>query len=134
MSSNKTQQSDASVAAYLAAIVDPQQRADGQALCAMMAKATAHEAKLWGPSIVGCGVHRYKYASGREGEICALGFAARKSEMALYGLDLAGQATLFASLGKYKTGKGCVYIKCLADIDTEVLAAIFLAAARKRLT
>ena len=135
MNSNKTQQTNEDVSRYLAAIEDPVRRADCEALSALMSKATRQPAKMWGPSIVGFGVHRYRYDSGREGEICAVGFASRKGEIALYGLDIAGDSSaLLAMLGKHKTGKGCLYIKHLADVDPKVLSTMIQSAAKKRLS
>ena len=135
MNPNKTQQTNEDVSHYLAAIEDPARRADCEALGALMSKAALQPAKLWGPSIVGFGIHRYRYESGREGEICAVGFASRKGEIALYGLDIAGDSSaLLATLGKYKAGKGCLYIKRLADVDVKVLSAMIQSAAKKRLS
>jgi Domain of unknown function (DU1801) len=135
MSSNKTQETGAVVSLYLATIEDPNRRADCQTLSELMSKATKQPAKLWGPSIVGFGVHRYRYESGREGEICAVGFASRKGEIALYGLDIAGDSNaLLGKLGKYKTGKGCLYIKHLADVDLKVLSTMVQTAAKNRLS
>lgn len=134
MSANKTQATDADVSAYLAAIDDPGRRADCQALAALMARASGQPAKLWGPSIVGFGVHRYRYESGREGEICAVGFASRKADIALYGLDIAGEpGTPPDALGKYKTGKSCLYIKRLSNVDLAVLARMVEDAAANRM-
>src|SRR6476661_2015900 len=108
---NKTQQTDTGASAYFAAIVDPARRADCEKLAAMMQKATSEPAKMWGPGIVGFGSYHYKYESGREGDMCKLGFASRKDAMALYGLGIEANADLVAKLGKHKTGKGCLYIR-----------------------
>ena len=124
---NKTQQTDASVEAYFAAIADPVRRADCEALAAMMQKTTGEPAKMWGTAIVGCGAIHYKYASGREGDTCLLGFASRKDAIALYiglGAGLEAHATNLARLGKHKTGKGCLYIQRMADVDPKVLMAL----------
>jgi hypothetical protein len=129
---NKTQQTDANVEAYYAAIPDPSRRADCEVLAGMMQKATGEPAKMWGPGIVGFGNIHYKYDSGREGDTCLLGFASRKDAMALY-IGLGGSpeshATVLAKLGKHKTGKGCLYIKRLADVDTKVLMMLLKASA-----
>jgi hypothetical protein len=133
MRANKTQETDADVSLYLAAIEDPGRRTDCQTLGELMSRLTGQPARMWGPGIVGFGVHRYRYGSGREGEICAVGFASRKGEIALYGLDIADESgALTGKLGKFKTGKSCLYIKRLADVDLMVLSDMIEAAAGKR--
>ncbi len=127
---NKTQQTDASVEAYFAGIPDAARRADCEALAAMMQKATGEPAKMWGAAIVGFGSIHYKYDSGREGDTCLLGFASRKDAMALYiglGAGLDAHAANLAKLGKHKTGKGCLYIQRMADVDAKVLMALLKA-------
>jgi len=126
---NKTQQSDASVAAYYEAISDTSRRADCEALAAMMRKATGEPAKMWGPGIVGFGSDHYKYESGREGDMCKLGFASRKDAIALYGLGIEANADLVGRLGKHKTGKGCLYIRKLDDVDAKILQQLLDAGA-----
>jgi hypothetical protein len=122
MAENKTQATAASVETYLQAITDPERRADCEALSAMMAAATGCEAVMWGTAIVGFDVHRYRLASGKYGEICLVGYASRKGDISLYGLDsVLDQAV---SLGRCKTGKGCLYIRKLADVDVGVLAEL----------
>ena len=122
---NKTMPTDASAAEYLGAIADPSRRADCEALVSIMAKATGQKATMWGPAIVGFGVHRYKYESGREGETCLVGFASRKGDISLYGTASApSQTELLAQLGKHKMGKGCLCIRRLSDVDVKVLGQI----------
>ena len=128
---NKTQQTDASVEAYFAAIPDASRRADCEALAALMQKATGEPAKMWGAAIVGFGSYHYKYESGREGDMCRLGFASRKDAMALYGLGIEANADLVAKLGKHKTGKGCLYIRKLDDVDAKVLKELLAAGAKR---
>jgi hypothetical protein len=128
---NKTQQTAASVGAYYAAISDPARRADCEALAAMMQKATGEPATMWGPGIVGFGSNHYKYDSGREGDMCKLGFASRKDAMALCGLGIEANADLVARLGKHKTGKGCLYIRKLDDVDANVLKQLLAAGAMR---
>jgi hypothetical protein len=119
---NKTKATDASVADYLAAIDDEARRADCEALAALMAKATKQPPRMWGASIVGFGSYHYRYASGREGDTCVVGFSSRKGDISVYGLNAAAGADgLLAKLGKHKAGKGCVYIKRLSDVDLKVL-------------
>ena len=127
MAENKTKPTAASVDAFLDAIADPQRRADAKALRAMMERVSGEPAAMWGAGIVGFGSHHYKYASGREGDICRIGFSPRANEFALYGGFLHSPA-LLAKLGKHKTGKGCLYIKRLADLDAAVLEEMAAAA------
>lgn len=122
MAENKTKATAASVGTYLQAIADPERRADCEALSAMMSRATGCEAVMWGSSIVGFDVHRYPLANGKQGEICLVGFASRKGDIAVYGMDsVLDQA---GRLGRCKTGKGCLYIRKLADVDVDVLAQL----------
>jgi len=125
MSGNKTRATELSVEAYLAAIDDDSRRADCVALAALMAKATKQPAKMWGTSIVGFGSYHYRYESGREGDSCIAGFAARKAEISLYLMtDPATRDELLAKLGKHKAGKGCIYLRRMSDIDSKVLAKL----------
>ena len=122
MAENKTKQTVASVDSYLAAIKDETRREDCEALVKLMRKATKHFAKMWGSSIVGFGSYHYKYESGREGDMCLVGFSPRKSAISVYGLKAApSHEELIPQLGKHKAGKGCLYIKSLSDIDLKVL-------------
>jgi hypothetical protein len=87
-----------------------------------MAKVAGQPPKLWGTSIVGFGSYHYKYASGREGDSCLLGFASRKGDISIYGLGtFTGREELLSKLGKHKMGKGCLYIGKMTDIDVKVL-------------
>ncbi len=122
----KTKASELSVADFLAAVPDERRRTDAAVIEAMHRRVTGMEPKLWGPSIVGYGSYRYKYDSGREGIMCRAGFSPRKAAMTVYlmGNYCDRQAEvddLFARLGKHTTGKSCLYIKKLADIDLVVL-------------
>ena len=122
MAENKTQPTKASVTAFINAIDDPGKRADARKLAAMMRKATGKRAKMWGPSMVGYGTYHYKYASGREGDFMVTGFSPRKQALTVY--IMAGFSkydALMKKLGKYKTGKSCLYIKRLSDVDEAVL-------------
>lgn len=122
MAKNKTQETDESVDSYLAGIEDEARRKDCEALAKLMARATKHPPKMWGSSIVGFGSYHYKYASGREGDICMVGFSSRKSDISLYGLNAApGHEALIAKLGRHKAGKGCLYIRRLSDMELSVL-------------
>ncbi len=133
MVENKTRATDASVQAYLAAIDDDTRRKDCEALAKLMTNATKHPPKMWGSSIVGFGSYHYKYESGREGDSCLVGFSSRKGDISVYGLNAAvGAGELFAALGKHKAGKGCVYIKTLADVDLSVLSKLVSSAAAEK--
>ena len=118
---NKTQPTTLSVDDFLAGVKPEAQRADALALREMMARLTGEPARMWGPSIVGFGVRRYRYQSGREGEILKVGFSPRKPATVLYVSADAENNPAVAALGKVKTGKGCIYVRSLADIDLERL-------------
>ena len=122
MTENKTKPTGDEVEALLAAIVDPQRREDAREVCAMMARASGESPRVWSGSMVGFGTYRYRYDSGREGEWFVTGFASRAAALTLYVMDGFPQyAELMERLGKYKTGKSCLYIKRLADVDADVL-------------
>ena len=122
MAKMKTTPTQASVDAYIDAVADAQKRADCRAVAAMMAEVTGAPARMWGPSIVGFGSYHYRYASGREGDFMETGFAARKRAITLYIMaGFSEYADLLAKLGKHDTGKSCLYVKRLADVDQAVL-------------
>ncbi len=125
MAGNKTRPTGASVTAFMAAISDRAMRADAKKVAAMMRRATGKRARMWGPSIVGFGSYHYRYASGREGDFMITGFSPRKQALTIYimpGCSLFD--TLMSKLGKYRTGKSCLYIRRLADVDETVLEQI----------
>ena len=125
MAELKTKETNASVKDFLDAIPDERARKDCRAIAAMMKKATGAAPKLWGPAIVGFGQYHYKYESGREGDWFLTGFSPRKQNLTLYimaGFDRYDD--LMQRLGKHKTGKSCLYIKTLDDIDTKVLETL----------
>ena len=122
MAKMKTTPTQASVDAYINAVEDAQKRADCRAVAAMMAEVTGAPAQMWGPSIVGFGSYHYRYASGREGDFMETGFAARKRAITLYIMaGFSEYGDLLAKLGKHDTGKSCLYVKRLADVDQAVL-------------
>ena len=131
---NKTKATTASVAAFIAAIPDDIRRADARALVKLMQAASGEKPKMWGPSIVGFGSQHYVYDSGREGDMPLVSFSPRKAATVIYSaLSGNGAPVLLARLGKHTTGKGCLYIKRLADVDVGVLQQLVVAAvARKR--
>src|SRR5580700_8863726 len=134
MAENKTKPTQLSVSACIEAVTDPAKRADAKALVKLMQSATGEKPKMWGPSIIGFGSHHYTYESGREGDMPLAGFSPRKAATVLYGVtgfDASG--ALLAKLGKHSTGKGCLYIKKLADVDPKVLEKLVVkAVAAKR--
>jgi len=122
MAENKTKATRASVTEFMNSIEDPRKRADARKVAAMMRRVTGKRAKMWGSSIVGYGTYHYRYASGREGDFMVAGFSPRKQALAVYIMAGFGRYdALMSKLGKYKTGKSCLYIKRLSDVDEEVL-------------
>ncbi len=122
MAEAKTKPTPASVEQYIAAIADSGRRAEAESLLKLMRRATRQVPVMWGPGIVGFGRYKYSYASGRSGESCATGFAARKGDISVYLVaEGPSQQELLARLGKHKMGKACLSIKRLAEVDLEVL-------------
>src|SRR5512133_1746864 len=121
---NKTQPTSLSVKSFVDALPDQTKRADAKELIAMMQRATGEKAKMWGPSIVGFGTYHYVYESGREGDMPVVGFSPRKAATVLYNMGALKNEALAAKLGKHTTGKGCLYIKKLADVDQKVLETV----------
>jgi hypothetical protein len=125
MPENKTKPSKLGVAAFIGALPDPIKRADAKALVKLMQSAASEKPKMWGPSIIGFGSYHYRYESGREGDMPLIGFSPRKAATVLYNLlGSSDSAALLAKLGKHTTGKGCLYIKMLSDVDQQVLQAL----------
>jgi hypothetical protein len=118
MAENKTKATKVSVSAFIDAITDQSRRADAKALVKLMQKASGEKPKMWGPSIIGFGSYHYTYDSGREGDMPVVAFSPRKAATVLYGLS---DSEALPKLGKHTRGKGCVYIKKLADVDQKVL-------------
>jgi len=122
MAKNKTTETEDSVPDFINRVADESKRIDSFRIIELMTEATGYEAKIWGPAIVGFGTHHYKYESGHEGDIMLAGFSPRKAALVLYlAGNFPGRGELLERFGKHKTGKGCIYIKKLDDIDTEVL-------------
>jgi len=122
MAENKTVENDDDVMAFLNAVEPEKKREDAFTIMKLMEEVTGEPAKMWGTSIVGFGSHHYKYESGREGDMANVGFSPRKQATTLY--IMAGFDTyddLLSRLGKHKTGKSCLYIKKLDDVDMDVL-------------
>jgi hypothetical protein len=121
----KTKPTNVSVEDFVASIDDPQKRADVEVIVGIMSKATKSPGKMWGSSIVGFGDYHYVYESGRENDWFLVGFSPRKKDLTLYimpGFD--AYEDLLEQLGKHKTGKSCLYINKLADVDVKVLTKL----------
>ena len=118
----KTKPTEVSVEKFIEEIQQPQKKEDAYALLALFGEVTGEEAKMWGPSIIGFGKYHYRYASGHEGDAPLAAFSPRKTALTFYFMLPDGKREeLLAKLGKHKTGKGCVYVNKLSDIDTAVL-------------
>ncbi len=122
MAELKTQPTTASVAQFIKGLPDGRRSAECREVATMMEEVTGEKAVMWGSSIVGFGVYRYKYGSGREGEWPIIGFSPRKANLTLYIMPgFERFPTIMKRLGKYKTGKSCLYLKELADVDRDQL-------------
>ena len=128
MAELKTKVNDGDVAAFIDSVADPERRRDAQSVLAMMEKITRRPARMWGSSIVGFGSYHYRYASGREGDSMITGFSPRKNALTLYIMaGFSSHTALLKKLGKFKTGKSCLYIKRLEDVDQKVLGQLIRA-------
>lgn len=124
----------ASVAEFLAGVPDEQRRQDAQRLCAMMQQITGQPPVLWGTSIIGFGTYHYRYASGHEGDSPLASFAPRRQHLAIYlvgGFETRHRSVL-AALGRHTTGKGCLYVRRLDDVDQQALGDLIDRSVRVR--
>ena len=122
MAELKTQKNDDSVDEFLSSIQDDRKREDSRSLVALMERVTGQSPRMWGSSIVGFGDRHYRYASGREGDWFRVGFSPRKQSLTLYVMEyVSDNDPLLDRLGAYTTGKACIYIRRLDDIDLGVL-------------
>ena len=122
-----------SVDAFLENIADEGRRKDCNALVKLMKRVTGAKPVMWGPSIVGFGSYHYKYDSGHEGDSCVVGFSPRKTDLTLYlSSELPGREALLKKLGKHKSGRACVYVKRLADVDLDVLEELIRRSVKTR--
>ena len=122
MSEVKTKKNEASVEGFLKSVENEKRREDSFVVLDLMKEVTGEKPTMWGTSIVGFGSYHYKGASGREGDWMKVGFSPRKQNMTLYIMDGFGSYdSLLDRLGKYKTGKSCLYINKLEDVDQTVL-------------
>ena len=125
MAENKTKATAKSVPDFISSIEDPVRRKDCQTIAALMEELTGSKPKMWGSSIVGFGDYHYTYASGREGDWFLVGFSPRKQALSIYIMGyLEFYNDILEQLGKFKHGKGCLYIKKLEDIDLDVLKTL----------
>ncbi|MFN2315807.1 MAG: DUF1801 domain-containing protein [Gemmatimonadales bacterium] len=128
MAENKTQKTTASAVAFLKGLKNKARAADSRVVLEMMQRVTGERPKMWGPSIVGFGTYHYKYDSGREGDFLRIGFSPRAQALTLYLMGgFPRFERLMAKLGKYTTGKSCLYIKRLSDVDLAVLEELIRA-------
>ena len=131
MAELKTRKTEASVNDFIAGIADDQRRKDCKSLLVIMKRVTKAPPKMWGASIVGFGSYHYKYASGRAGDWFLAGFSPRKQDLTVYLMaGFEDYPALMAKLGKYKTGKSCLYIKKLPDVDAAVLEKLIAASVK----
>ena len=122
MDEMKTKVNDASVEEFLMSVDNEQKRKDSFEIVKIMRQVTKKEPKMWGPAIIGFGSYHYKYESGREGDMPQIAFSPRKQNITLYiGIGNDSDNPLLKKLGKYSTGKVCLYIKKLKDVDRNVL-------------
>lgn len=122
--SNKTVETNTSVANYVASIENDSKREDFEKILASLSMLTSTQPKMWGSSIVGFGSYHYQYDSGREGDAPLVGVSSRASTITFYLGSFDDKIELLTKLGKHKTGKGCLHIKRLADIDEAVLSSL----------
>jgi Domain of unknown function (DU1801) len=121
----KTKPTEVSAESHVAAIPNEEQRNDARTLVALMRRVTRQEPRMWGPTIVGFGSYHYRYPSGHEGDSALAAFAVRGRELVVYITEsFEGRDDLFAKLGKHRTGKVCVYIRRLANVDLKVLETL----------
>lgn len=127
MAENKTKQTKVDVGAFIDSVPDPKRRADAREIAAMMERLSGHEPAMWGPTIIGFGRYHYRYDSGREGDMARIGFSPRAKEQVLYLMGGPAQhPELMERLGKYRTGKCCLYIKSLDQVDRRVLEQLIV--------
>ena len=122
---NKTKVTKVSPAEFVAAVEHPVRRSDAEQLLEFFSRTTGMTAKMWGPSLIGYGQYHYKYESGREGDMLITGFSPRKANLVFYIMPgYQDLSEMLGRLGKHKTGKSCLYVNKLADIDMDVLEEI----------
>ena len=121
----KTRPTTAQVAAFLGSVANEKRRADCDQVAGLMQAVTGEDPVMWGSSIIGFGRYHYKYASGHEGDFFLIGVSPRKQALTVYIMDgFDAHAELMEKLGKFRTGKSCLYVNTLEDIDFDVLEQI----------
>jgi len=132
MAENKTKQTEANVDDFLKGVADERKKSDSYKLIEIMSAITGEGPKMWGPSIIGFGKYHYKYDSGHEGDFMLVGFSPRKQSISVYlmagfdGSDDSHFGKILSGLGKFKTGKGCLYIKKLDDVNVDGLKELII--------
>jgi Domain of unknown function (DU1801) len=122
---NKTNPTDNSVDKFIEGVSDENMRNESKMLLQMMSRISGKDAVMWGPSIIGFDSYHYKYDSGREGDMCVIGFSPRKTDLSIYLVDgVSRYENELRKLGKYRTGKSCLYLKKLSDVDYKILESI----------
>lgn len=123
----KTKETDNSVLEFIEKVESPKKREDAYQLLDLFTETTGYEAKMWGPSIIGFGSYHYKYDSGHEGDAPLVGFSPRKAKISLYfATGDTKRQELLMNFGKHTTGKACVYINKVADIDVDILKELII--------
>lgn len=121
----KTKETDASVIEFIESVDHPKKREDAYRLLDIFTEVSGYEAKMWGPSIIGFGHYHYKYQTGHEGDAPLVGFSPRKAKISLYfAPGDREREQLLQQFGKHTTGKACVYINKLADVEEAILKAL----------
>jgi hypothetical protein len=127
MYEQKTKETDSSVMAFIEQVENPNKRKDAYALLEIFTETTGFEARMWGDSIIGFGSYHYKYATGHEGDAPLVGYSPRKAKISLYfATGDTEREELLKDFGKYTSGKACVYINKLDDIDLDILKELIL--------
>ena len=130
MAKNKTHETDSSVTDFINAVEESTKRDDSFRITALFQNITGFEPKMWGPSIIGFGSYHYVYDSGHEGDAPIVGFSPRKDAISIYLPVFEERNALLEKLGKHKTGKACIYIKKLDQIDIAVLGQLIAASVK----
>ncbi|MFB6317779.1 DUF1801 domain-containing protein [Saccharicrinis sp. FJH54] len=131
MADVKTKRNNRDVADFINTIEDQEKKADALVLLHMMKEITGEDAVMWGESIIGFGSYHYKYDTGREGDWMITGFSPRKQNISVYLIYGVDHLTGIEKLGKYKTGKACLYVKRLSDVDQNVLRTLIAESVEK---
>ena len=127
-----TRPTDADVKAFLAQVPDQRRREDARAVVDLMAEVTGERPTMWGATMVGFGSYHYRYASGREGDYFVVGLSPRKAALTVYLMDgFEGREHLLERLGPHTTGKACLYVKRLDDVDSDVLRELVRLSVRR---